>query len=119
VKKDELKGEAEEFKDLAGRPLNFRCRVHNESPQNVDNFIEFIPDIIFLDQGENAFHQRAEEEPDFFARFKQFDDHFRFLTGCWPHFFWNIRYSFEISAIGSVCKCGKDIGQENPNIPAS
>ena len=102
VEEDHLKGFAEEFKHLTGWFLYLRGWVHDECPKDIDNLIQFIPDVVFLNKRQYSLHECAIEHSHFFTVFQQFNEHFRFLTGSRPHLLWDIVDSLQISAVGAI-----------------
>jgi hypothetical protein len=67
--------------------LYFRGRIHNKSTQDIDNFIQLIPNLILLHQRKDLFHKCAVQNTNILTVLHKFHDNFRFLAWSWSHLF--------------------------------
>ena len=92
--------------------LYVRRGVHDEGAQDIDNFVQFIPDICFFHQRQYLLHECAVQHPYFLALLHQLHDHLGLLAGRWPHLLGQVGDSLEVVAVGAVDECCEDVGKE-------
>ena len=95
--------------------MYLRGWVHYECPKDIDNLIQFIPDVVFLNKRQDSLHECAVEHSYFFTVLQQFNEHFRLLTGSWSHLLWDIVDPLQISAVSAIGQHCEYIGQEQPD----
>ena len=99
--------------------MNLRSWVHDESPKDIDNLVQFVPNVIFLNKRQDSFHECAVEHSDLFAVLKQFDEHFRFLSWGGSHLLGDVVDSFQIGAVGAIGQHREYVGQEQLDVSAA
>ena len=91
--------------------LDLRGRVHDKRSQNINNFVECIPDFVLIDQRQDATHEQTVEQSYFLAIFVEFAYNFWFLSGRRSHFLRYVMYPFNVVGVSPISECCEDIGK--------
>ena len=91
--------------------MHFRTGVHDKGPQYIDNLVQFVPDLVLLNQGQDFVHHGYVLDAYLFALLRQVDHHFRLLTRGGSHLLRDVCNAFEIVTVGAIDQRRQQVGK--------